>query len=227
MKKRIGIVSWKTTGDSVGITAPYYNFIKRFGQVVILTPGQIDLTLDLLILPGGPDISAYHYNNDEPSVYNGNNCSFREFFFKNSLPVYIENKIPIFGICLGMQQIAVHFGIPLIQHYAFPYSSNRTDREEKLSIINSEIWTHHFDISGKSINEISKDYKVNSMHHQGVHIDSLNENIVPLAISANCKNIEILMHKELPIIGVQYHPEEINDFLSTVLIKKLLQNVQQ
>mgnify|MGYP006967832365 CR=1 FL=1 len=50
-------------GNSVGVTFPYLNYFEKFGDVKIIIPTakQVDDTLDLLVIPGGPDISAFRY----------------------------------------------------------------------------------------------------------------------------------------------------------------------
>ena len=49
--------------------------------------------------------------------------------------------------------------------------------------------------------------------------------MIPLAKNTSYGNIEAIMHKELPIIAVQWHPEEMgNDPYSELLINHLLNN---
>jgi len=56
--------------------------------------------LDLLVLPGGPDVDPMRYldQDDDFSLWNGKPCVFKERFDKILLPQYIENRTPIFGI---------------------------------------------------------------------------------------------------------------------------------
>lgn len=69
--------------------------------------------------------------------------------------------------------------------------------------------------------------KVNSLHHQS--IKQLGEGLEIIAI-ADDDHVEAIMHNQLPIYAVQYHPEEIYDNFSKILIEELLnpeQNEQQ
>ena len=110
-------------GNSVGVTFPYLNYFEKFGDVKIIIPTakQVDDTLDLLVIPGGPDISAFRYlsPDETPSWFNQKPDQMREYFDTNILPRYIENKTPIFGICRGHQSIAALFGAKLEQHLLF------------------------------------------------------------------------------------------------------------
>lgn len=63
--------------------------------------------------------------------------------------------------------------------------------------------------------------KVNSLHHQTVCNDTISDEFIPIAKHADGA-IEAMIHKTLPIAGVQYHPEEIFDNLSSYLITSLL-----
>ena len=98
--KKIGIVGWKTGDNSFGITTSYAQFFNEFGNVKILNPvppKDIDLDIDLLVLPGGPDISPSIYS-QVPDYFVGKGCPHREYFDKYLLPIYIKNNISIFGI---------------------------------------------------------------------------------------------------------------------------------
>lgn len=203
---RVGIVGWKTGENSFGITVPYFNFVRKFGEVVVLSPRQIDSSLDLLILPGGPDISPHIYG-QEPNLLNSNPDLLREDFFLNCLQTYINNGIPIFGICLGMQQLNVHFGGTLTQHRNCVYSTSGRDQlVEQLVFLDDTI---KFPV------------KVNSLHHQYVMPKNLSEQFDIIATSKEAGNIEAFQHNSLPIAGVQWHPEEIFEHISTQLINSI------
>ena len=114
--KKIGIVSWKLGDNSFGVTTPYLEWLDNFGKIKILDFAEdFEDTLDLLVIPGGPDIDPSRYN-QKPHRQTGKPCPFREYFDEFVLPVYIDNNMPILGICRGMQTLAVHFGGSLHQH---------------------------------------------------------------------------------------------------------------
>ncbi len=214
--KLIGIVGWNTGENSFGITKAYGDYFQHFGDIIVLGPTKDTLVdVDLVVLPGGQDVSSHLYG-ERPSLYNTNADLMKEYFMMNTLPQYIDKGTPIFGICLGMQQINVHFGGKMVQEVAHPSSKeHRSDLAHDL--IMSEEWKRAFRIKDK------KQIKVNSLHRQGC--DSKNEVFTtgPLEVVASYAGVpEIIRHRELPIWGVQYHPEEIYDIMSTQIVNSLL-----
>ena len=100
------------------------------------------------------------------------------------------NKIPLLGICRGHQVINVYFGGSLYQDI-----SNHQEA--------------HF------ITYKNRKYYVNSTHHQA--IKNIGYNLTPIFVSNNI--IESFTHKSFPIIGVQWHPERMNDLSSSFIFK--------
>ena len=113
-KITIGIPGWKLGDNSFGATVHYLDYISRFGNPKILFPQDDNEELDLLLLPGGPDVSPSSYGRN-PGFYTGNPDVFRQHFFDNNLKKYIDKGTPVFGICLGMQMLNVFFNGTLTQ----------------------------------------------------------------------------------------------------------------
>ncbi len=224
MKKKIGIPCWQTSNDSMGISLPYLEYFGKFGTIIPLLPNKdIMEELDLVVLPGGADISSFIYE-EVPNYRNSNADRFKEFFFMNNLPLYIDNGTPIFGVCLGMQQLNIHFGGKMLQHWPFPSSiKERGEQVEELKI-NMDLYKGRFEFKGNKVpDELPRTVKVNSLHHQGVLPYQLAKDLEALAIADKAGNVEALCHKTLPIAGVQWHPEElIVDVFSRNIIKTLL-----
>ena len=159
--KKIGIVGWKTGENSFGVSVPYINWLSNFGIVHILSPQKgIVEDLDLLVLPGGADIAPQSFG-EVPGFHTSNTDVMKQYFFDNNLDKYLANNTPIFGICLGFQQLCVKFGGKLEQHYPFDYSSK--GRHDKVDTLAFE--QQMYDIVLKS--SIPVKYEVNSLHHQG------------------------------------------------------------
>ena len=211
--KKIGIVGWKTGDNSFGVSVPYIDWLSNFGIVHILSPQKgIVEDLDLLVLPGGADIAPQSFG-EVPGFHTSNTDVMKQYFFDNNLDKYLANNTPIFGICLGFQQLCVKFGGKLEQHYPFNYSSK--GRHDKVDTLAFE--QQMYDIVLKS--SIPTKYEVNSLHHQGCF--SLPNPFNVLAREKVDGNIEIARFAE-NVYGVQYHPEEINDGISEVIIRQLL-----
>lgn len=225
MKKIIGLTGWSTGENSFGVTKPYLEYFSHFGQVEILTPQKgIREDIDLLILPGGKDTNTSNYG-QVPGFMNSDPDLFKEYFFKQNLPQYIEAKTPIFGICLGMQQLNVHFGGSLTQHLMYHgfYSSRSRDElvHEVYPVTNFKDGKWIF---SKQKNDV---FKVNSMHHQGIYLDQLADDLSPLLFSEGTNErsqylVEAFRHNTLPIAGYQGHPEESYCDFATKMINELL-----
>lgn len=112
-------------------------------------------------------------------------------------------KVPIFGVCLGHQSIAQVFGGDVVQ-------------AERLMHGKTSLMYH----DGKTIFEgLPNPFPATRYHSLIVKRETLPE---CFEISAWTKEGEIMAirHKELPIEGVQFHPESI----MTTAGKQLLQN---
>jgi len=97
--KRIGIPGYRLGENSFGVGISYLEFISKFGKPVIIMPQDINEPpkVDLLILPGGPDILPSTYG-DSPSFRTGQPSVMLEHFDKNIFPQYLKRETPIFGI---------------------------------------------------------------------------------------------------------------------------------
>lgn len=227
----IGIPAWSVGPESFGVQKTYLEYFNKFGQVEILTPNEdIRQDLDLVVLPGGQDLQSTHYN-AVPGFMNSLSDPFKDYFFKNNLPKYIENGTPVLGICLGFQQLAIHFGLPLIQNIS-PYHDDSIDGDKLVNKVKANfpaIFKLNPEITVKDVPTA-----VNSFHHQGVNAKLVDEHPdleVLLWEKDPCwdrvngaYNItEAFGHKTLPILGVQYHPEKMSsDDFTDALIDSLI-----
>lgn len=209
-ESKIGIVGWKTSDNSFGATLPYMEFFSQFGNVEIISSTETEIRdIDLLVLPGGPDVDPSRYLGNNPlSYYMGKQCPFRERFDNVLLPKYINNRTPIFGICRGHQSLAVYFGGTLIQDMY--HESNGHDRAELVHKVRVKFVNDIFNLENQ---------RVNSMHHQVV--DKVPSNAIVIAEHTEDNFIEGLAYIDYPAYTVQWHPEEIYDELSIKLISDL------
>ena len=214
--KTIGIPGYKTD-ISFGAGINHLEFISNFGNAKIIMPWEKYVKVDLLYLPGGLDTAPSNYG-EVPRYNTSNQDVMKEFFFRNRLKNYIEAGTPIFGVCLGMQELAVYFGSKLTQD--FIYHSQSDDRWETAHCV----WNP---------NNAKDKFEVNSHHHQGVLMSQLSDELEALYIT-ECEEpfiksdtdwiVEAFQHKSLPIMGLQWHPEECYDNFSINSMRGLLQN---
>jgi putative glutamine amidotransferase len=198
----------------------YADAIIKAGGVPLLLPYQSSTINELLaiidgvVIPGGDeDIHPKFYEPEyaeDVVIANNERDEFEILVLKKSL----ARNIPILGICRGMQLLNVAFGGSLIHHIPdYMKNNNQT------IIINHEqpspknIVSHSITIeSGTKLAKMTNNktqVMVNSTHHQA--IDRVGNGLV-ISAKANdgiIEAIELQNHKF--VIGVQWHPEYLND----------------
>jgi len=233
MNKRIGIVAWATGANSFGATTPYVDFFSNFGIVELIMPNEIEIRkdLDLLVLPGGPDVDTSRYlDHGTPlSFYIGKTCPFRERFDKVLLPKYIENRTPIFGICRGHQTLAVEFGGKLVQDMWQSGLGHETNGEDRTKLVHSVLVDEKEYTTATNGYTSNKVFDINSIHHQCLDSEFLPKTATILATYSNRSGMikdgvveAVTYEPHYPAHTVQWHPEEIRDRFSVNLISNLL-----
>ncbi|WLD94723.1 anthranilate synthase component I [Alkalihalobacillus sp. AL-G] len=133
----------------------------------------------------------------------GQNCSFdlvvlspgpgkpEDFRLTQTIDMCLENELPIFGVCLGFQGIVEYFGGSL-NVLAIPQHGKPT--------------TVHVEKSNSVWRKLPESFKASLYHSlfaetipECLELIGISEQKVPMAIK----------HKELPILGLQFHPESI------------------
>lgn len=225
-RNKIGIIGWSQGELSFGVSKSYLHYLNFFGDVRILTPKiGIDEDLDLVIMPGGRDTLPTNYG-AVPGYFNSDPDMYKEHFAKINLPQYIDAGIPVFGICLGFQQIAVHFGGKLLQNIDLSEHGYSLDdnKEERGKLVNELAFAPDYIILEAQLLAKNKNKKIKtcSLHHQAVSKVDLPEQLDLIAYTKNDNIVEAFKHKTLPISGVQFHPEEDFNLLGRYLIMDLL-----
>lgn len=219
MKKRnitIGIPGWKnyssdpnTTMYGAGIN--HLEYISSWGNPRLIMPWETFAPIDVLYLPGGMDLNPRTYK-EVPSFTTTNSDVFKQFFFDERLANYV-GKVPIFGVCLGIQMLNVFFGGKLVQNLKFHKQSSLR-------------WDEAHDIRMTTGRSSGKKVKVNSHHHQGILLSTLSSDFDAVGLAKNEEGydeiVEAVLHKTLPIAGVQWHPEELYDEYSEYLFEVIL-----
>jgi len=208
---KVGIVG-SIRGDILGIPLSYAEYIKSVlgGEIIILSQTSSIQDLDLLILPGGADVNPERYG-AIPDFNTGTPDILKEYFDIHHLPLYISKKTPIFAICRGFQSINILLHGTLIQDM---YHETNT-KDNPYDAVHPV-----FDYKDKN----RAVFKVNSRHHQA--IDILGDGLIPL-LHHKDETIEAFWHNDLPIFGVQWHPEDLYDIDSTEWIKNKLNTIME
>jgi len=107
---------------------------------------------------------------------------------------YFQDKLPIFGICLGHQSIAQVFGAKIVHAQNMMHGKTSQIKIEKEMCI--------FD-------NLPCEFRATRYHSLVVDKGSINHNIEPTAFSRDDNEIMALKIKDKEIYGVQFHPESI------------------
>ncbi len=132
-------------------------------------------------------------------------CTPKEGGISNSVIKAFAGKIPILGVCLGHQCIAYTFGAKIIRA--------RRIMHGKTSMI------HH---DNKTIfNGLTNPFEATRYHSLIINKETLASTF---EISAFADKDEIMgiRHKELPLEGIQFHPESFLTMQGSKLIKNFL-----
>ena len=132
-----------------------------------------NFSFDGIILSGGNDIGS---------------CIERDDFENQLLKFSISQKIPVFGICRGLQLINIY-------------------EKGSLLKIDGHCKTRH-NISGES-GILSRE--VNSYHNFGITKGTLGKNLQPMAFAPD-GSIEAIKHLIYPWMAFMWHPEREIEF---------------
>lgn len=120
-------------------------------------------------------------------------------------PLVFDLNVPILGICYGMQALAMHFGGQVVSgsHQEFGEVSLQIDEIDQL-------------LQGIEFNQVL-------MSH-GDCVAKLPENFVATASSPTAP-IVAMSHKNLPVFGVQFHPEVTRTHNGTALLRRFVVDI--
>lgn len=173
----------------------YVNYFEKFGIKLIIIPNCSkdvasyfeEFPISGIILSGGNDIDPGLYGG---KVEEGTVSKERDETEKKMLEIAIKKKLPVLGICRGMQFINVFFKGKLVtkvkgevEHVAV---------EHNITILDKEL-----------VKVLGNDIKVNSYHKHKVELSSELEAFAQSSDGV----IEGIYHPSLPVAGIQWHPE--------------------
>jgi putative glutamine amidotransferase len=183
----------------------YTRFFESLGVSIIpvsnatnLEPRTEAFNVAGIILTGGGDV--------DPELYgSGANPALavskqRDTVEAKLLNVAVERKLPVLGICRGMQFINVFFGGKLLQSIGELEGSERHPCPG----------IHDVRISDSPLAacfQIDETFSTNSYHRQAVIPTGLGGGLSAFAQACAPELIEGIYHRALPVAGVQWHPE--------------------
>ena len=107
---------------------------------------------------------------------------------------YFQDKVPMFGICLGHQSIAQVFGGDVVRATNMMHGKTSTMKQTSTCAI---------------FKDLPSEFIATRYHSLIVDKNSLPESIETMAVSTDDNEIMALKIKDKEIYGVQFHPESI------------------
>jgi putative glutamine amidotransferase len=166
-------------------------------------PDELLDRVDALILAGGADIDPRSYGaTPHPEI--GITWPERDRFEIALARRAIERRMPVLGVCRGMQIMNVALGGTLVQHLPDEIGSDH-HRHTPGAFGDHEVRLKEGSLAARAVG--AEETIVKSHHHQG--IDELGGELVASGWSSGDDVIEAV---ELPgsdyVLGVMWHPEE-------------------
>jgi|SRR3989338_1466755 len=186
----------------------YVCYFEKLGATMLLIPNSTEsiatyfsqFPIDAIILSGGGNISLFPSTarKAERPVY-----SKRDALERKLVEIAAERRLPLLGICRGMQLINIHFGGGLVPS-------------------RHPIGDHQIRILARK-EELGRKAMVNSFHDCAIIKETQAVELKPFAFAED-GGIEGLYHPHLPISGVQWHPERMapEDALNKTLVTAFL-----
>ncbi len=196
------------------VNEAYINAVHGAGAVPLLIPVTNDrqvITSILdgcggIIMTGGEDISPLIFG-EEPVKGLGKLSPRRDTFDLLLFEMALERSYPIFGVCRGMQLINVALGGTLYQNIDdIPeFNIQHIQKAGRHEV------THHIDVAeGTYLFEaLGERALVNSWHHQAIKELAPNLRVTARSRDGVIEAVESVGPDMPPIIGVQWHPEEL------------------
>ena len=228
MKPIIGVTMTMNKGQ-YAINEAYVKSIIQAGGIPLMIPLGVEEDalaivdkIDGLLITGGVDVHPHFYN-EEPHQHLGDVMLERDQVELKLTQVAFERKLPIFGICRGIQLLNIALGGTLYQDIPTQYKGSPILHQQKAK--RGEV-CHFIEIKqGSQLAKIvgKERVAVNSFHHQG--LKDVPE-IFTITAQSSDGMIEAIEMKDYPFcLGVQWHPEEmvlVNEGHSLQLFKAFI-----
>lgn len=181
-------------------TSNYEKYVSSASAapVVTLSSGEYS-SCQGIILPGGGDITPAFFG--EHNTASRNIDTELDILQLQALDYAVKHRLPVFGICKGMQVINVAFGGTIIQDIptAQYHKYLGQDQYHDTTILENTVLSSLYGTTKT----------VNSAHHQA--LGRIGAGLIPIQWCPLDHCVEAIIHEFLPILGVQWHPERLPD----------------
>ena len=175
--------------------------IKNTDSILVVADG--------IILTGGEDINPLEYNDTSNIKVCGKINFSRDTLERKLFDFAFKNKLPLVGVCRGMQMMNVASGGSLYGDIPTEIGTTVVQRN------NGEVM-HEIALSCENIKYINlifpllKDtFLVNSWHHQGLKDISQNLNVIARSYDGLPEAVVMNDSVHPFMIAVQFHPERL------------------
>ena len=117
-----------------------------------------------------------------------------------------HQKIPLLGVCLGHQAVGAAFGAKIIN---------------APKIMHGKVDKIYHSQEHMIFNNLSTPFEATRYHSLCIDPETLPNSLIAIA-EAGDKTIMAIMHQELPIFGLQFHPESIKTSYGKQILKNFL-----
>lgn len=187
----------------VGRAKDTHNYEKylqtlKIPHIISLSMGELG-SCDGLLFPGGGDITPQLFQQSNQGSQNID--TELDLLQLRAFDLAYRSSMPILGICKGMQLINIALGGTLTQHL---------DTVQIHTSPSQDLYHITYVAKDSFLQQLyGSEFVVNSRHHQAVN--QLGQGLIPIQWCPIDSCIEALMHNSLPILGVQWHPERLQN----------------
>lgn len=182
-------------------TANYVKYVASAQAVPVVTLEREAISgCDGLLLPGGGDITPAFYGEQNHGSRNIN--TELDILQLQAFDLALRRGLPVLGICKGLQVINVGLGGTLIQDLepeSLEWHQYDSGDKYHVSVIEKVSWLYGL---------YGSETIVNSAHHQA--LGQLGEGLSAVQRCPLDGCIEAVVHRSLPLLGIQWHPERID-----------------
>lgn len=186
-------------GEELKLSRACFDAVSKAGGLGLVTDykniDDILKTANGILLSGGGDIEPKLTNDEADNENRGFIFEERDIFELELIRRAVEKKIPVLGICRGMQVAGAAFGGHIIQH--FEGHRQEKPKNETSHFVNIKMDSLLYHITG------TERLCVNSFHHQAVGDGTR----LKISAVSDDGRIEAVEGEDSFLLGVQWHPE--------------------
>ncbi len=180
-----------------------YNLVQRLGEV--------DPTLDIEVVRND-ELSVDEIAERQPErlIVSPGPCTPNEAGVSVECITRLAGKFPILGVCLGHQSIGQALGATIVR--AKNLMHGKTDQI-------------HYD-GGRLLDGLENPFQATRYHSLVIAPQTLPDCLIATAWSNEPhggREIMAIEHRELPLFGVQFHPESFLTFAGHDLLRRFLE----